>query len=65
MAEASVASFCRRKLVDSFPFYLGNLCENHLADTVGVLYGERPVGEVYKYNTYLAPIVGVDSARSV
>ena len=36
-----------------------------MADAVAALYGERNIGVVYKYNTYLAAIVSVDSTRRV
>lgn len=46
---------------------LGSLVtgDNQLGDAFAVVYGELLIGEVDKHDTYLAPVVGIDSPRGV
>ena len=65
MPEAAFGTVAVGQFVARLPYCLKAGCHNHLADAVAALYGERNIGVVYKYNTYLAAIVSVDSTRRV
>ena len=65
MAKSAFAAFGAVEGFGLFPFYTGVPGKHHLAYSVAIGNGERLVGMIYYYNTYLTSIVGVDGSRRV
>ncbi len=63
VAKGSIFSDRAVKFLYRFPSDMGIRLDNHLGDPVAIVDGEIIFTEIDEYDSYLPPVVGIDSAR--
>lgn len=65
VSEASGTTLGSVQLVNALPLYMRVPRHNHLGDTVTIVDRKRLVGKINHYHPDFAPVIRIDSTRSI